>query len=50
VIEASRHFEDVNNRPLTDPRLRMVSNDGRNFIYTTDEKFDVIVSSLRIHG
>jgi spermidine synthase len=44
VIEASRHFEDVNNRPLTDPRLRMVSNDGRNFIYTTDEKFDVIVS------
>src|SRR2546422_5999830 len=44
VIEASRHFEDVNNRPLADPRLRMVSNDGRNFIYTTDEKFDVIVS------
>ena len=44
MIEASRHFEDVNNRPLDDPRLRMVSNDGRNFIYTTDEKFDVIVS------
>jgi spermidine synthase len=44
VIEASRHFEDVNNRPLDDPRLRLVSNDGRNFIYTTDEKFDVIVS------
>lgn len=44
VIEASRHFEDVNNRPLEDPRLRMISNDGRNFIYTTDEKFDVIVS------
>lgn len=44
VIEASRHFEDVNNRPLEDPRLRMVSNDGRNFIYTTNEKFDVIVS------
>jgi spermidine synthase len=44
VIEASRHFEDVNNRPLEDHRLRMISNDGRNFIYTTDEKFDVIVS------
>ena len=44
VVEASRHFEDVNNRPLEDPRLRMISNDGRNFIYTTDEKFDVIVS------
>jgi tetratricopeptide (TPR) repeat protein len=34
----------VNNRPLDDPRLRMVSNDGRNFIYTTNEKFDVIIS------
>jgi spermidine synthase len=44
VVEASHHFQDVNNRPLADPRLRMVSNDGRNFIYTTDEKFDVIVS------
>jgi len=44
VIEASRHFEDVNNHPLDDPRLRLISNDGRNFIYTTDEKFDVIVS------
>lgn len=44
VIEASRHFEDINNHPLDDPRLRLISNDGRNFIYTTDEKFDVIVS------
>jgi spermidine synthase len=44
VIEASHHFEDINNHPLDDPRLRLISNDGRNFIYTTDEKFDVIVS------
>jgi spermidine synthase len=44
VIEASRHFQDVNNAPLDDPRLRLISNDGRNYIYTTDEKFDVIVS------
>jgi spermidine synthase len=44
VIEASRHFQDVNNTPLNDPRLRLISNDGRNYIYTTDEKFDVIVS------
>jgi spermidine synthase len=44
IVEASRFFEEVNNRPLEDPRLRMVSNDGRNFIYTTNETFDVIVS------
>jgi spermidine synthase len=44
MIEASRHFEKYNHRPLEDPRLKMVANDGRNFIYTTSEKFDVIVS------
>ncbi len=44
VVEATHHFEDVNHRPLEDPRLKLVSNDGRNFIYTTNEKFDVIVS------
>lgn len=44
VIEASHHFDDFNNRPLEDPRLTLVANDGRNFIDTTPEKFDVIVS------
>ncbi len=44
VVEASHEFDDVNNRPLEDARLRLISNDGRNFIYTTSEKFDVIVS------
>ncbi|HET9532837.1 MAG TPA: fused MFS/spermidine synthase [Blastocatellia bacterium] len=44
MIEASRFFEEFNNRPLEDSRLKMVANDGRNFIYTTEEKFDVIIS------
>jgi spermidine synthase len=44
VVEASQYFNDINNRPLEDERLEMISNDGRNFIYTTNEKFDVIVS------
>ena len=44
IIEASEYFNNFNNRPLDDPRLRMIANDGRNFIYTTDEKFDVIIS------
>jgi len=44
VTEATQFFEDVNNRPLDDKRLRLVANDGRNFIDTSDEKFDVIVS------
>ncbi len=44
VIEATNFFDDVNNKPLEDKRLRLVANDGRNFIDATDEKFDVIVS------
>ncbi|MGH9824272.1 MAG: fused MFS/spermidine synthase, partial [Blastocatellia bacterium] len=44
VIQASHCFDDLNNKPLEDPRLRLVVNDGRNFIDTTREKYDVIVS------
>jgi spermidine synthase len=44
VVEASRHFDDVNNRPLEDPRVNLVANDGRNFIFTTTQQFDVIIS------
>jgi spermidine synthase len=44
VVEASHYFDQINNRPLDDPRLRLIANDGRNFIDTTGEKFDVIIS------
>ena len=44
VIQASHCFDDLNHKPLDDPRLRLIANDGRNFIDTTREKFDVIVS------
>ncbi|HLG14826.1 MAG TPA: fused MFS/spermidine synthase [Blastocatellia bacterium] len=44
VVEASYHFGDANNRPLADPRLKLIANDGRNYLFTTNEKFDVIVS------
>lgn len=44
VVEASRFFNDINNRPLEDRRLRLIQNDGRNFIDTTREQFDVIIS------
>jgi spermidine synthase len=44
VIQASHCFDDLNHKPLEDSRLRLIANDGRNFIDTTKEKFDVIVS------
>jgi spermidine synthase len=44
VVEAARTFEDFNHRVLDNPRLRVIYNDGRNFLYTTDDEFDVITA------
>ena len=44
IIEASRYFDHVNNRPLDDKRLRLISDDGRNFLAAGKEKYDVIIN------
>lgn len=44
MIEASRHFDHVNNRPLDDPRLNLIESDGRNFLEYTSRTYDVIIS------
>jgi len=44
VVEASKHFSHVNHHILEDPRLRVVTNDARNYLLVTLEKFDVIIS------
>ena len=44
VIEASRYFEAENRRVLSDPRVRMIVADGRNFLQTTRTRYDVIIS------
>ncbi|HKY31841.1 MAG TPA: fused MFS/spermidine synthase, partial [Candidatus Polarisedimenticolia bacterium] len=45
ILEASRFFDDFNHRPLDDPRVRVVRNDGRNFLLVNeDEAYDVIIS------
>ncbi len=44
VVEASRYFDGVNNRPLEDPRVRAVVNDGRNYLLFTDQRYDIIIS------
>lgn len=44
VIEGARTFEEYNHRVLDDPRLNVVFNDGRNFLTTTKDKFDVITA------
>lgn len=44
MIEASRFFEHVNNRPLEDPRHILIESDGRNYLEYTPRTYDVIVS------
>lgn len=44
VVEASHYFDDVNGRPLEDPRTELLLNDGRNYLVATDRRFDVIIS------
>jgi len=45
VVEAaSRFFGEVNGHVFLDPRTRTIVADGRNFLYTTSERYDVIIS------
>ena len=41
---AARYFQGVNHGVLSDPRVRLTINDGRNFVLAAPESFDVILS------
>ncbi len=44
VVRASHFFDGVNGRPLEDPRVALVVNDGRNHLALTSSEYDVIIS------
>ncbi|RLB13419.1 MAG: hypothetical protein DRG82_15735, partial [Deltaproteobacteria bacterium] len=44
VIQGSRFFSEQNHRYWEDPRTRIIIDDGRNFLFRTEEKLDVITS------
>jgi len=44
ILEASHYFDEFNHKPLENPKVRVVRNDGRNFLLVNDETFDVIIS------
>ena len=44
VAEASRYFDELNHRPSTDPRFRLVVGDGRNHLQISGRRYDVIIS------
>jgi len=44
MLDVARTFERWNDHALDSPKLRVVLNDGRNFLSTTKERFDVITA------
>ena len=42
VVEAAPFFAETNRNILADPRVRLVVNDGRNFLLASRESWDVI--------
>ncbi|HSS77807.1 MAG TPA: fused MFS/spermidine synthase [Thermoanaerobaculia bacterium] len=44
VAMARKHFATLNDHALADPRVRVVTNDGRNFLDSGSDRFDVITS------
>jgi spermidine synthase len=43
IIEANQYIDD-NGNALSDPRVNLIIADGRNYLYTTKKKYDVIIS------
>ncbi len=44
VLGVARTFEKYNHHVLDNPKVHIIFNDGRNFLLTTDRKFDVITA------
>ncbi|MEK6776201.1 MAG: fused MFS/spermidine synthase [bacterium] len=44
VLGVARTFGEYNHHVLDNPKLKIVFNDGRNFLLTTQEKFDIITA------
>jgi spermidine synthase/tetratricopeptide (TPR) repeat protein len=44
VLHAAPYLNPLNRGVLSDPRLHLIVDDARNFLFTTPEKYDLIIS------
>jgi spermidine synthase len=44
AVASSTFFDHVNNRPLSDPRLHLITDDARNYLRVNPARYDLIVS------
>ena len=46
VLEAAKYFKESNNNALRDPRAHIHITDGRNFVFTVEKNYDLIISAV----
>ena len=44
TIAGSEYFNHINNRPLDDPRTKLIIDDARTYLRVTPNRYDIIVS------
>jgi spermidine synthase len=44
VIDAAHFFDEYSYNSMSDPRVNMIVGDGRNHVWLTDRKYDVVIS------
>ena len=44
VLQTAPEFSDTNNNVVSDPRVRLFCDDGRNFLKVTHQTYDLITS------
>ena len=44
VLHAAPYLEPLNRGVLSDPRMHMIVDDARNFLFTTPDRYDLIIS------
>ena len=44
TVQGSEYFNHVNNRPLDDPRTKLIIDDARTYLRVTPNHYDIIVS------
>jgi len=44
MVQAAAFFEDQNGKILSDPRVRVIPTDGRNYAMATPQLYDIIIS------
>jgi spermidine synthase len=46
IVEANKYFTKINHNVLDEPLVNLIVDDGRNYVITTDKKYDMISTGI----